>query len=257
MTGFDVETRPVPALVEKFTKHFADFDPVQVKCGNLRDPVKIAEKVAQAKADHESDRIAYWKNAHDRAALNPFTAKTLVIGIIDETGKVAYLDGKEEAILSAFWWAFAREGEADRKWVFWSGCGATEKKFDIDFIVTRSRICGVRLPAGVRQGRYYSSRIVDLAGEFLLHQRESYLSLTKAAELFGIYGQHGTGPDGAPADLHCFPKGDDDQVTGANFFQWWEGTATTECTAEEQLMMAIRYLGNDLKHLLHLAPRIL
>lgn len=256
-TGFDIETRPLPALVEKFTNPFPAFDPAEVKCGNLKDPQKIAEKLEQARASHETDRLSYWKRAHDNAALNPYTASVLVIGMIDEDGRTAILDGDEKGILAAFWQAFVLAGDAARKFVFWSGCGAIDKKFDLDFLVTRSRILGVRMPGIVRDGRYYSRRFVDLAGEFLLHQREAYLSLTKAAEIFGIYGEHGIGPEGAPANLHCFPKRDDDPVQGHNFWQFWEGVAQPDVSAEEQRLLALRYLTNDLRHLLHLAPRIL
>ncbi len=256
-TGFDIETKPLPELVDKFTKPFPDFDPTAVKCGNLKDPVKIAEKMAQAEGDHQRDSAAYWKRAFDNAGLNPFTARVLVIGYINEDGRTAIADGEEKGILSTFWFNFARDGDAARRFVFWSGCGDIARKFDIDFILTRSRILGLNVPAIVREGRYYSRRIVDLAGEFLLHQREQYLSLTKCAELFGIYGEHGTGPDGATADLHVFPKRDTDEVKGENFWQWWEGTGSSEFSAEEQRMKATRYLTNDLKHLLHIAPRIL
>ncbi len=257
-TGFDIETRPMPDLVDKFTKPFPAFDRDAVKCGNLKDPVKIAEKLAQAEADHKTDELRYWEKAHMDAALNPFTAEIVVIGLIDEQGFTAYLHGPEPAILGGFWKAFTLGGDAARKFVFWSGCGAIESKFDIDFIMTRSRICGVKIPPQARDGRYYSRRIVDLAGEFLLHKRESYLSLTKAAQLFNLYGADGLcGPEGVPADQTIFPKRDDDPVTGKNFFLWWDGIAVADHSAEEQRALATRYLANDLKHLLHLAPRIL
>jgi hypothetical protein len=257
VTGFDIECRPLPDLVDKFTKPFPPFDEAEVKCGNMVDPQKIAAKIAQARTEHYEELAKYWSNAYDRAALNPFTGEIIVIGLIDEHGSTAYLDGPEKGILVAFWTAYALGGDTARKWVYWSGCGDFSKKFDIDYIVTRSRIRGVRIPPGVRLGRNYSSRIVDLAGEFLLHQREAYLSLTKAGELFGLYGEHGTGPEGAPADLHVFPKREGDPVQGANFFQFWSGTAYSDVPQEEQRLLALRYLGNDLKHLLHLAPRIL
>lgn len=256
MTGFDIETRPVPELVERFTKPFPEFDESAVKCGNLKDPAKIAAKLAEARDSHADDKIAYWKKAHEFAACNPWTGQIVVIGLINEAGEIGYLEGDERHILTLFWMHFTAHGDAARKFVFWSGCGASDKMFDIDFILTRSRIIGVRVPPQVRMGRYYAGRIIDLASEFLLHQREQYLSLTKAADLFGLYEK--------PLDhariatsTDIFPKRDDDPVRGENFWQWYAGTAQPDTPKEEQRAFALRYLRNDLLHLLHLAPRIL
>lgn len=246
-TGFDIETKPNPAAVDRFLKPFPDFDESAVKCGNLKDPVKIAEKKAEAKAQHEADRLAHIKKAHDEASLNPFTATVLVIGLINEDGDVVFLEGEEKTILTLFWMHFTTYGDAARKFVYWSGCGASDKNFDLDFIVTRSRITGVRVPGTARSGRYYAHRFVDLASDFLLHQREQYLSLTKAADLMGLYELWSEG-DMPPTRI--WPKSKEDPVTGENFWKWYEGTA-------EQRAKALEYLTNDLRHLLHLAPRIL
>lgn len=251
-TGFDIETKPCPELVERFSKPYPEFDAAAVKCGNLKDPAKIAAKLADAKADHESGREAYWKNLRDRAALNPFTGQIVVIGLIEETGEVRFLEGSEATILRQFWDAFAWAGDAARKWVFWSGSGSPSKMFDLDYIVTRSRIVGVRIPAQVRSGRFYAQRFVDLAGEFLLYQFDGYLSLTKAAEIFGLYDR-----EDVPIERMIYRKRDDDAVTGENFWQWWEGSAHPDDSKEAQREHARHYLKNDLLHLFHLAPRIL
>lgn len=256
--GFDIETKPLPELVERFSKPFPDFDESAVKYGNTKDPAKRAELLASKRTDHEADRAAYWKNLKDRAALNPFTAQIVVIGIVDHEGAVDYLMGAEKDLLAEFWALFSEYGEAARKFVFWSGCGAAAKMFDLDFIVTRSRILGVRIPPAVRSGRFYSPRFVDLASEFLLYQNDVYLSLTRAADIFGLYvdGKH-PGPSTVGAHQTIFPKTDDDPVTGENFWQWFEGIAQTDQSKEEQRLFALRYLRNDLLHLFHLAPRIL
>lgn len=257
-TGFDIETKPVPELVEKFTKPFPEFDPKAIKLGNLKDPAKIQEKLACCKADHEADRVAYWKNAHDRAALNPFTGQIVVIGLINQDAAIVYLEGDEKNIVRLFWHHFTQPDDGARKFLFWSGCGAAEKMFDLDYIVTRSRILGVKVPPQVRNGRFYTPRIVDLASEFLLYQREQYLSLTKAAELFGLYDQNfGDIRKADSTALNIWRKHDGDACTGENFWLWYEGKANTEDSAEAQRDFALRYLANDLRHLFHLAPRIL
>lgn len=245
---FDAETKPRPDLVAKYTKPFSDFDESAVKCGNIKDPAKIKEKIDASRAQHEADRAAYWKKAYEDAALDPFTGEILCIGVASDVGAVEILAEKTEAAtLRAFWQLWELRDCVVTKFVFWSGCGDVAKQFDIDYIVTRSRINRVPVPAGVRQGRYYSNRIMDLAKEFLLYQRERYCSLTKAAEMLGLYAEH---PDIAP-------KTDSDPVQGVNFWQWWEGSAVQDHSAEEQRALACKYLVNDVSTLKYMAPIIL
>ena len=245
--GFDIETKPRPDLVERFAKPYPDFDEAAIKCGNLG-PDKAAAKIAQARLDHEADRASYWANLKDRAALDPFTAEVLCIGVISDTGEPEiFAEKTEEATLRQFWNLVGLSENATSKFVFWAGGGDPYKNFDLDFLVTRSRIRHVPIPSRVRNGRYYSDRFVNLSGEFLLHQREKYLSLSKAADLLDLYVAGGP----------IWPKRDDDPVTGANFWQWWEGTAHTDVPANEQRAYAVQYLHNDTRHLQLLAPIIL
>lgn len=244
---FDCECRPLPDLVEKYAEPFPDFDPAEVKCGNLG-PEKAAEKRAQAKADHETNRVAYWKKLKDRAALDPFTGAIVCIGVCSDSGEVEILAEKTEAAtLRTFWQLWELRDCVVTKFVFWSGCGDVSKWFDIDYIVTRSRINRVPVPSGVRQGRYYSNRIVDLAKEFLLYQRERYCSLTKAADMLGLYAEH----------KDILPKSEADPVRGENFWQWWYGAMDMNMSQDEQRDFAKSYLVNDCLTLRYLAPIIL
>jgi hypothetical protein len=211
--AFDIETKPLPEIAAKLFK----------PSSRLKDPAKIAE----AKADFISE-----------AALSPLTGSIIVIGLIDQDAKVEYLEGTESVILTAFWKRFEAHAEAVTKFCCWSGSGAAGKIFDADFIVTRSRILGVRIPPTVRNGRFYGSRIVDLASEFLLYQTDAYLSLTKAAMLMGMYDD---------ASLSLTPKSDTDEVKGENFHRHYA----------ENPAKALPYLANDLLHTYHLARRIL
>jgi hypothetical protein len=236
--GFDIETRPLPELVTKYARPYPEFDEGAVKYGNTKDPGKRAALLAEKREEHEAGRTGYWANLVARAALDPFTGAIVCIGITTDTSSPEiFCEATEAGTLRQFWQVFALADNATTKFVFWSGCGDPNKKFDIDFILTRSRILGVKIPQRVRSGRYYDNRIVDLAQEFLLNQRDRYLSLTKAA----------------------------DPVQGANFWQWWDGVAvgTTVAhpaqphTAAEQRAYAAKYLCNDVLHLKYLAPRIL
>lgn len=252
--AFDIETRPLPDLVDKYARPFPDFDESAVKYGNTKDPLKRAALLEQKRIDHQEDCLAYWAKLRERAALDPFTGAIVCIGVITDTGAPEIIaEATEAATLRQWWQIYSLTDNATSKFVFWSGCGDAAKKFDIDYIVTRSRINRVPLPSRVRDGRYYDRRIVDLAGEFLLNQRDRYLSLTKAADMLGLYAEH--------ADI--FPKTDTDPVRGENFWLWWQGAAAhdsvpeTQSSPAEQRALAVKYLCNDLLTTKYLAPHIL
>ena len=71
---FDVETGPLAE--SELSALLPPFDPAEVKTGNLKDPAKIAEKLAEAEANHRRDFI-------ERAALDPLTGRVIAIGMLD------------------------------------------------------------------------------------------------------------------------------------------------------------------------------
>ena len=70
---FDIETGPLPE--NELLAMMPAFDPADVKSGNLKDPAKIAEKIAEAEANHRRDFIG-------RAALDPLTGRVVAIGVM-------------------------------------------------------------------------------------------------------------------------------------------------------------------------------
>lgn len=247
--AFDVETRPLPDLVERYARPYPEFDVDAVKYGNTKDPAKRADLLASKRTEHEADRVAYWKNLHERAALDPFTGAIICIGIISDTGEPEiFAEKTEDATLRQFWNLVAMSDHALTKFVMWSGCGDASKMFDLDYIVTRSRINRIPLPARVRDGRFYNHRFVDLAKEFLLYQRERFLSLTKAADMLGLYAEH----------KDILPKSDEDIVRAENFWQWWDGSAEAGVGmhSDQQRDLARQYLCNDLRLTRYLAQII-
>lgn len=235
-TGFDIETRPQPH------DQLALLKPDFKAPSNYTKPEAIARFIGEKEENWYAD-----------AALSPFTGAIVMIGLINEESTVDFIEGDEATILSRFWAMYTKHGES-RRFVFWSGCGGA-RKFDIDFIVTRSRILGVPVPPQVRRGRYYSDRIVDLAAELLNHQPDAYMRLTVAAQVMGLYREGGS----------ITPKQDTDLVTGANFWQWYDGAISLPAgagltdvdMAKTPREYALRYLRNDLLHLVPLANRIL
>lgn len=243
----DIETAPNPEAVAKFTDPFPVFFESEVKVGNLKDPEKIREKLQAARTAHAQEAQDYWSKAAERAALHPFTGTIEVIGIMDEGGEAILIDGPEATLLARFWSLFGLPGDPSLQWLVYSGCGDERRNFDLDFILTRSRILGVAIPPHIRPGRYYSDRITDLAPLFLLHRHDAFCSLTKCAELLGCYDRP-IETDAGPVTLTR--KRQDDEVTGANFFEFWRSPG-------ERQRKAQAYLINDLFHTLAIARRLL
>lgn len=231
MIIFDIETKPRLDLVDRYLKKF---DSEEVKTGNLKDPAKIAEKILQAEAD-------YHRNAVEKAALNPITAEIIAIGVGEEGSQdINILSGTEDYILDGFWSDFSSKFGSATPFVFWSGNGSPTDNFDIDFIIRRSWIVGVKVPQIAFNGKYLSNRFVDAAQRYLLGRRDAFCSLTRCADELGLY----------KAGSLLLPKSETDRVQGKNFWNFWEGTP-------EEHGMAVKYLNNDVNTLREIADRIL
>lgn len=128
--AIDIETMPDPEAVARMPEP-------EVKLGNLKDPAKIAEKVAEAKAA-----------AIEKAALDPHFARVLAIGTAVRDGErinadVAVLDrefmlDQAERYLLARFWDRVRSHPDNRFATFYGS------RFDIPFLYRRSLLLGVR-----------------------------------------------------------------------------------------------------------------
>ena len=77
MTIMDIETMADPVRAKALMPAFEEKD---VAVGNLKDPEKIREKIAQKRAEHQA-------NWNEDAALRPETGKILAIGILPLEGR--------------------------------------------------------------------------------------------------------------------------------------------------------------------------
>lgn len=188
MIVFDIETGPLPLNILK--SRMPEFDPEDVKCGNLKDAAKIADKIAAAKRSHEEKYI-------ERAALSATTGRVLAIGI----GKrVLSCDGDEGKMLTTFWSMFANAVDACESLV-----GFNIFAFDLPFLVRRSWRCEVDVPTNViERGRYWHHSFVDLLDVWRLGNRQEYISLDRLATSLGLAGKP------------------DDGTTGADFARLWQ-----------------------------------
>lgn len=153
MIVFDIETGPIedPLLAELLPK----FDPAAVKLGNLKDPDKIAAKLAEARAEHDAETIS-------KAALSAVTGRVLAIGYRSEKATViahvAEMGSGEFGLLTQFWTRYAK-AKSDRRQMV----GHNIAGFDVPFLVRRSWILGVVIPSGITDpsGRYLDRSFRD------------------------------------------------------------------------------------------------
>ena len=163
---FDIETGPLPdrelmAMCPEWQPtEFPGgeaFDPSAVKTGNMSDPKKIEAKIAKeraawekAKSDHAKqqaeDETNHFERFKDRAALDPVTGCVVVIGIHDiSTNAFEAITGPLEDMMLAEWWKLYQQVSQRRGQLV----GVNIFKFDLPFLVRRSWILGVKVPADV------------------------------------------------------------------------------------------------------------
>ncbi len=187
---WDIETG---ADTERALKIIPDFDPSEVKVGNLK-PENAAAKIAEAQANHQANWL-------DKAALRPETGRVLAIGILDSEGEnLLHINNAadpataESLIIETFWDTFDKTYKANGQ--LWAGYNSNS--FDLPFLIIRSRILGVRVPPDLRNGRYFNNRMfLDLMDEWLLgrNRNEVKCSLGYVAKALNVGEKSGDGKD--------------------------------------------------------------
>lgn len=220
MLIFDIETGPLPA--EELAALTPPFDPTEVKIGNLKDPAKIAEKIDQARRDHEAEHV-------ERAALSPITGRVLAIGYLNPISNRSLVDdgerdGGEPGLLDRFWSQYTKL-RAQQKPLAGFNC----RSFDVPFLIRRSWLHEVDVPETVlKTDRYLDETFFDLLIRWRCgNGTNESASLDRVAKFFGLAGK---------------PAG----VTGADFARLW----ATERTR------AVEYLQNDLAMTAAIARRM-
>lgn len=183
---FDIETVPEP--FEAIKRVIPEFDPDDVKIGNLVDEAKIIAKITAAKQEFEA---AYF----DKAALRANTGRVAMIGYLVEDEFIYQgLDKCDEKTDLMLFWEKAQECMTDGTKMV----GFNINEFDLPFIVRRSWKHGIPVPRLVRHGRYWHDCFVDLMQEWLMGERspaKGTSSLDGLAKYFGIEGKKGSGAD--------------------------------------------------------------
>lgn len=211
---FDIETGPLPlAEIERFIE---PFEPAKVKVGNIKDPEKIAEKIASAACAHVQDVL-------DNAALDALTGRVLCIGWMDPAGTFEHIGLTDEAdTIRTFW----KTVEPDRQGIAPTLIGFNSNNFDLPFLIRRSWHHQISVPTHIRRGRYWGDFIFDIADAWSMGDRmERFVSLNALARHLGVGDKTGKGED---------------------FAQLWN-------TDKEA---ALGYLENDLRLTLKIAVRV-
>lgn len=211
MIVWDIETAPLPFgqishLMPPFDGDVGEFDPLAVKCGNIKDPAKVQEKIeaariahVAAKANEGEARKQHAAKWHERCALSPLTGQVVAVGVKEAAdvqqnwcdGDTAYaeVDGQGELVDEAWLIRYAWTLFADIASVPFVGHNIFG--FDLPFLVRRSWLLGIDVPATIRNGRYWSPIFVDLMEQWGCGSRE-FISLDTLAKGCGIPGK----PDG-------------------------------------------------------------
>jgi len=176
-TIFDIETGPLP--LAELEAIIPAFDPAEVKTGNIKDPAKIAEKLAESERRHKQDFI-------DRAALDPLTGRVLAIGTLNLGKYVPIYDDDEAKMLRDFWMAWEESIQM---------IGFNIFQFDLPFLIRRSWKHKVTIPAEIRRGRYWADRFVDLRDVWQMGNRQDHGSLDSISKHMGIGAKTGDGGD--------------------------------------------------------------
>jgi DNA polymerase elongation subunit (family B) len=262
MIIFDIETGAVPntelaklfkfdiTAVRGYDLLNKNFDPSEVKTGNIKDPVKVQEKIDAAREKFENEKTGAkalietseqtaWDNYKRQAALSPLTGQVLAIGyydsliqngyFIDFIGNKNYNSDKfiqqntdtlenersEYALISDALSVFDTVISDGKKVIGHNIIG-----FDLPFLLRRAIRYGIKIPKSilVQLNQYKPNLIIDTMRLWQLGNRtEKFVGLDDLAAYFQTIRKNGD---------------------GANFATLFNGSP-------EQRLEAINYLRND------------
>ncbi len=251
---FDGETRPqssaklAPLFEPPEKKEIKDFNPDDVKLGQMKDPEKIknkiegerakhAKSVASADFDYDQNVKAAWSAFVDKAALDPVLGEVLCIQFFSKkrnnfllaaVGEPMVNGGDEpqtatEAdVLEFTWQTFAKAVNDGRRIV-----GLNIFDFDLPFMYCRSLANGVQVPRILladRHGKWpkWNEHFVDLRRSWLCGRSwtNAKSSFNHLAHVFGTEGKM------------------DGEVSGGEFWKYWD-------LGGEDRELAVEYARQD------------
>ena len=198
------------STVKNYRLLTSDFEPGEVKLGNMKDPAKIEAKIEAARlkfmidkaavADNiETARLEAWQTFRDRAALSPLTGRVLAVGWWHPPDSYAayILEDKEsvsekEVIEHFLGLADAMLSDGG------SLVGHNIIGFDLPFLLRRGLKYGIRPPRTITNAlaQYRPSSLIDTMREWQFNNRaEGFVKLDQLAAFFGTRRKNGDGAD--------------------------------------------------------------
>ncbi|MCX7009899.1 MAG: hypothetical protein NTY53_22100 [Kiritimatiellaeota bacterium] len=209
----DIETLPLPVAEREFLRP----SEADVKTGNLKDPAKIAAKIAEAREA--------WELGED-AALDSLQARIALVGFAVEDGPVQQVALEDEAeLLRQLWREISPKAYASEIQIIGHNI-----RFDAGMLAHRSWLKGVVMPSYLINDLYgYSPRYwQDTMLRWQLGNRQAdYRKLQHLCAAFGIAAKQGP-------------------VTGENFAEWWSDDREACLAYNKQDVEAVRALWQRL-----------
>ena len=173
---FDIETAPLES------QKLNALMPVFKARANIKDPEKIEADIREKIAEFIAN-----------AALGASTGRVLAVGFARRNeGDVEFIEGEEEQILSNFWRLITDE----RGVILEDVIGFNSNSFDVPFLIRRSFILGVKIPATAtsiwRNKTYLNSSFKDVMDVWACGTREM-VSLDHLSKALGIGSKNGDG----------------------------------------------------------------
>jgi len=176
---YDIETKALPV---ETIKAMGLMPPFRAPA-NFKDPDKIKAK----ELEHEADVM-------EKAALDPLLSTVCAVGTIkgdDEKFRHSDNTTSYESLMLQDFWGDVRECFNDMGRIV----GFNSHGFDLPYLIVRSWILDVPICGAVRKGRWWSEYSIDLAEQFKLGRKDTYVSLDRLARAMNVGSKSGSGKD--------------------------------------------------------------
>jgi len=169
--SLDIETAPDYDAVRKYNS----FDESTVTM-RVKDKGKESARIAEVRKE-------FWDKLDDKAALQPLTSQIIAVGLIDDNGPKTYT-GEEGYLINIIFTLYLKIKQGDMPVSFM--CGWNIFGFDLPRLIQRARMVGLKVPPGIRNGRYYDKIFVDLMKEWTCDEYGKYMKLETMAKALGV-----------------------------------------------------------------------